>query len=253
MFCSACGSEISLAAEVCPSCGRPVATSGAPGASGSSGVHALARVGGGRGSISSASDVSGSSGSWALPPEMRARAVADSPAASMAAASIHAGDLDTPGFPRDLPGRVALLTALVMGADLLLPWFSVNGDGYAPTRVGAPALGLLLALAMVIVPPLNPRWRHTSLVRMAPFGIGAFLLGLGVAAWAITGPLAPMLIHAIAARMGVIVTPGVVSTPDGAVLLPSPVNIAPALGLYVFQVGACALIVAGYLALAERS
>ncbi|HET9110940.1 MAG TPA: hypothetical protein VFN78_08965 [Ktedonobacterales bacterium] len=171
----------------------------------------------------------------------------------MPAASIYAGDLDAPGFPRDMPGRLALLTALVMAADLLLPWVSVNGAGYAPTRVGAPALAVLLALAMVIVPPLIPRWRHAPLVRMAPFGMGAFLLGLSVAVWAITGPLGPLLIHSIAAHLGVTVGPGVVSTPDGAMILPAPMQIAPVLGLYVFEVGACALIVSGYLALAERS
>lgn len=203
-----------------------------------------------RASSHSASD---SSGGWALPAEMRAGVAADSPASPAPTASIYAGDLDTPGFPRDLPGRLALLTALVMGADLLLPWVNVNGVGYAPTRVGAPALGLLVALAVVIVPPLVPRWRHAPIVRMAPFGMGAFLLGLGAALWAITGPLAPLLIHSIAAHLGVAVASSVDNTPAGAMILPSPLQIVPGLGLYVFQAGACALTVAGYLALTERS
>lgn len=246
MFCSACGSEIPLSAEACPACGRVVA------ASAGSGGHAVARVGGGRASAVSASD---SSGGWALPAEMGGAAIAEPPSASMPAASIYAGDLDAPGFPRDMPGRLALLTALVMGADLLLPWASVNGIGYAPTRIGAPAIALLLALAAVIVPPLIPRWRHMPIVRMAPLGVGAFLFGLGATAWAITGPLAPLVVRSIATRIGAFPpsAPDIISTPQGAMLASDPVQIAPALGLYVFQIGACALIVAGYLALTERN
>jgi hypothetical protein len=172
-----------------------------------------------------------------LPPLTSASAErAASAGATGAAASIFAGDLDVPGFPRDLPSRVALLTALVMEADLLLPWVSVNGASYAPAQVGLPAVALLVTLLAVIAPPLLPRWRRAPLTRMLPFGVGALMLGFAGALWVFSGPLAPALMATLAAHVPF-----------------APPEVAPALGLYVFLLGAGVLLVTGYLLLAAQS
>jgi hypothetical protein len=238
MFCSACGSEISLVAEVCPSCGRAVAATN---------TRTLTRIG----AASMADAGARSSGSWmrsrermeaftgptTLPPLTSASTESTASAGSTgAAASIFAGDLDVPGFPRDLPSRIALLTALVMEADLLLPWVNVNGASYAPTQVGLPAVALLVALLSVIAPPLLPRWRRAPLTRMLPLGVGALMLGFAGALWAFSGPLAPALMATLAAHVPF-----------------APPQVAPALGLYVFLLGAGALLVTGYLVLAAQS
>jgi hypothetical protein len=180
-------------------------------------------------------------------------AVEEARMATEPSASIYAGDLDAPSFPRDLPGRLALLTALVMGADLLLPWVSVNGSAYAPTRAGTPILALLLLLAAVVAPLLLPRWRHARITRMAPLGVGAFLLGMCATLWVICGPLSPLLVRAIVARVAATGGPVEMSTPDGAVLSALPLQIAPAFGLYIFLLCSSALTVAGYLTLTARS
>jgi hypothetical protein len=239
MFCNACGSEISLAAEVCPSCGQPIAKAT---------TRTLTHTGAAR--IASAA-VASRSGSWARTAETVAPAVAP-PAFAPSTASIFAGDLDVPGFPRDLPGRVALLTGLVMAADLLLPWVNVNGAGYAPTRAGLPALALLLALVAVVAPPLVPRWRRAPITHLLPFGVGAFLLGFTGALWVFAGPLAPMITMTLLARIINSGAPFEVNTAAGATLSASPILVAPAIGLYVFLIGACTLTVAGYLSVAAR-
>ena len=243
MFCSACGSQISLAAEVCPSCGKPTAASPA---------RALTRVGArvARDANPSASD------SWARPTEAVQPAMAPAPPSMPLAAgiprsaSIFAGDLDIPSFPRDLPGRVALLTGLVMAADLLLPWVTLNGEGIAPTRFGLPALLVVVALVAVIAPPLIPRWRRHILTRMTPFGVGALLLGCSGALWGLAGPLASPVIVALIARIN---ASGqfLITTPTGPVLSASALQVAPAIGLYLFMLGACALTGAGYRMLAD--
>lgn len=233
MFCSACGSEISLVAEVCPACGRAVA---APN------TRMLTRIG----AASTADAGARSSGSWmrsrermeafTAPTTLPPLTSASAESAASAAASIFAGDLDVPGFPHDLPSRVALLTALVMEADLLLPWVNVNGASYAPTQVGLPAVALLVALLAVIAPPLLPRWRRAPITRMLPFGTGALMLGFAGALWTFSGPLAPALMATLAAHVPF-----------------APPQVAPALGLYVFLLGAGALLVTGYLLLAAQS
>ena len=244
MFCSACGSQISLAAEVCPSCGKPTATSPA---------RPLTRVHAGAASEASPS----ASDSWARPLEVAQAAPAPPslplPIGMQRDASIFAGDLDVPSFPRDLPGRVALLTGLVMAVDLLLPWVTLNGEGIAPTRFGLPALLVVVALVAVIAPPLIPRWRRHILTRMAPFGVGALLLGASGALWGLAGPLASTIIAALFARISAGGVSGTfqINTPMGAILVSNPIQLAPALGLYLFMLGACALIVAGYRMLAD--
>lgn len=243
MFCSACGSQISLAAEVCPSCGKPTATS--PG-------RALTRVG-----VRIANDPSASD-SWARPTEAVQPAMAPAPPSMPLAAgiprsaSIFAGDLDIPSFPRDLPGRVALLTGLVMAADLLLPWVTLNGEGIAPTHFGLLALLVVAALLAVIAPPLIPRWRRHILTRMAPFGVGALLLGCSGALWGISGPLWPTVAAAFIARINASGQYQII-TPTGALLSATTLQVTPALGLYLFMLGACALIVAGYRMLADEA
>ena len=258
MFCSACGSQMSLAAEVCPQCGKPSATS-APARTLTSSRVALDGV---------SPDMAGADNSrdrWMRPSipadaALEMAAVPILPSASSAAsahgASIFAGDLDAPSFPRDLPGRVALLTGLAMAADLLLPWVTLNGEGIAPTRFGLASLLVVLALLVVIAPPLIPRWRRHPLTRMAPFGVGALLLGFGGALWGVTGPLASTVIAALMARItavGGASGPVSINTPAGAIYTSNPIQLAPAIGLYLFLLGACALIGAGYRMLADDS
>lgn len=257
MFCSACGSQVSLAAEVCPQCGKPSAAAApARTLTGSSGMIALDGA--------SASGAADGHDLWARPPipadalEMAAAPALPSatPATRTHGASIFAGDLDAPSFPRDLPGRVALLTGLVMAADLLLPWVTLNGAGIAPTRVGLPALVVALALLAVIAPPLIPRWRRHHLTRMAPFGVGALLLGFGGALWGLAGPLSSTMIAALLSRVSVTGAdsgPFPINTPSGTFLGTNPIQLAPAIGLYLFLLGACALVGAGYRMLADDS
>ncbi len=245
MFCTVCGSEIPLSAEACPTCGRSLETAGAAVAvrSGSASAHS-----------------SVSSGSWPRPVAI-GRTPASQAELSAPEASIHAGDLEQSGFPRTLSGRVVLLTGVVMMADLLLPWVSVNGLGYAPTRFALPALAVALTLALMLVAPLEPHLRRQRITRALPVGIGALMLGSAGTIWLITGPLASELLRALVGRIAVasgIVISGsvVINTPSGAVLTTSPlsvVQIAPSMGLYLFIMGACALLVAGYFTLASRN
>lgn len=222
MFCSACGSEISLAAAACPSCGRLVAPD-----------LVAARA--------SAARSSASSDSWAVPQG------AIGASESSPSASIFAGDLDLPGFPRDMPRRVALLTGLVMTADLLLPWVTVNGDGITPVRLGAPLLLVVAALVLVIAPPMIPRLRSMPVARVLPFGVGSFLIGMTLTLWVSATLLSSRLIAAFVAHIVAIGDPnmggalGGQSAPD--------YSVTPAFGLYLFLLGACALVVAGYFAL----
>lgn len=234
MFCTACGSEISLAADVCPSCGRRISVAD---------VRPLA---------SAQAAVSSQSGVWARSAETLVAPAPSDLALSSAQASIHAGDLDLPGFPRELAGRVALLTGLVMLADLLLPWVTINGTGYAPTRLGLPALGMVLTLVAVIAPPLIPRLRRAAVTRALPFGAGALTLGFAGALWLLTGPLAPALARSLIARINYEAAPSLLNAaPDGA-LSASLLQVAPALGLYLFMLGAGTLVVAGYQTLTAR-
>lgn len=233
MFCTACGSEISLAAETCPACGRPVAT----------GVTSMTvRPGALRASQSGARLRTAEPAIASLPVEP-----APASAPHSAPASIHAGDLDLPGFPRDMAARVTLLTGLVMMADLLLPWIDVNSEGYAPTRVGLPALALVVMLVAVVAPPLIPRLRRTKLTRVAPFGVGALTLGFSCALWLLSGPLAATLTAALVARIVYVAAPELVNALSGSSA--ANLQISPAIGLYLFMLGACVLLGAGYQAL----
>lgn len=230
MFCTACGSELSLAAETCPACGHPVVTAA---------VSAAVRSGAVRASQSGARLHTAEPAAASLPFEpVQPNASASAPA------SIHAGDLDLPGFPRALAGRVALLTGLVMMADMLLPWVNVNGEGYSPTHVGPPALALVMALVAVVAPPLIPQVRRARLTRAAPFGVGALTLGFSGALWLFTGPLAATLTSALMARFVF------VAAPERAISIGSSpistIQISPAIGLYLFMLGACTLLVVGF-------
>ena len=259
MFCSACGSQMSLAAEVCPQCGKPSATS-APARTLTGSRVAL------DGANPAAAGAGDSLDRWSRPSmpvadaalEMAAAPILPSaPSATSAhGASVFAGDLDAPSFPRDLSGRVALLTGLVMAADLLLPWVTLNGEGIAPTRFGLPTLLVVLALLAVIAPPLIPRWRRHPLTRMAPFGVGALLLGFGGALWGIAGPLSSTIVAALISRIIPIGDVGgqfSINTPSGTISGTNPIQLAPAIGLYLFLLGACALVGAGYRMLADDS
>ncbi len=222
MFCSACGSEISLAAAACPSCGRVVAPE-----------LVAART--------ATPQSPATSDSWAVPQGVFGASE------SSPSASIFAGDLDVPGFPRDMPRRVALLTGLVMTADLLLPWVTVNGDGVAPVRVGAPLLLLVAALVLVIAPPMIPRLRRLPVARVLPFGVGSLLIGMSLTLWVSATLLSSRLIEAFVAHVAAVGDPNLGGALGGQ---PAPqYNVVPSLGLYLFLLGACALVVAGYFAL----
>lgn len=231
MFCSACGSEISLAAEACPACGRVVAP-----------VGVAVRAG-----IADTPIVATPGDSWPSAGDDAVRALAPLPATPSAAASIFAGDLDVPGLPRDQPRRVALLTSLGMVADLLLPWVTVNGKSYALVRMGAPVLALPLALLLVIVPMMVPSLRRRPLARVAPLCVGSLLLGATLSLWFCIGILGPALTTTMLNRL---ISAGA-SAPAvniGAALV-AMLQVAPALGLFLFLGGACVLVVSGYRAL----
>jgi hypothetical protein len=134
-----------------------------------------------------------------------------------------------------------------MLADLLLPWVNVNSEGYSPTRIGLPALGMVLLLIGVVAPPLVPRLRRAPLTRALPLLIGALTLGFTSALWLLAGPLSPMLAKSLIARISYEAAPGLagVLSADSTSIL----QITPAIGLYLFILGACALIVAGYYTL----
>ncbi|HEX8731743.1 MAG TPA: zinc ribbon domain-containing protein [Ktedonobacterales bacterium] len=229
MFCSACGSEVSLAADVCPSCGRATAT----------------------GSVRVGAAVASDSGARlrlvepVLAPAPTDPTLAAAPLQRIG--SIRAGDLDLPGFPRALAGRVALLTGLVMLADLLLPWVDVNGAGYAPTRIGLPTLGMVALLVLVIAPPLIPRLRRERFTRALPMLVGALTLGFATTLWLLAGPLAAKLTESLIARIGYVAAPELAGALSGSAT--SILRISPAIGLYLFILGACILTGAGYLAL----
>jgi hypothetical protein len=118
--------------------------------------------------------------------------------------------------------------------------------------VGLPALALVAALAAVIVPPLIPRWRRARLTSALPFGVGALTLGIASALWLITGPLAPMLTATLISRIADIGGPGEVFIVSGAGGIAAILQVTPSVGLYIFILGACVLLVAGYFVLTLR-
>ena len=227
MFCSACGSEISLVADVCPSCGRVVA----PVMAGAT-VRASTRGAAAQPAQAEAT----ASGVWARRMAAPAEPLVSAPIAEQAlaaeaappAASIFAGDLDQPGFPRDLPGRVVLLTAVAMTADLLAPWVTVRGQSFAPANFGLNAALLIAPFATIVIVPLFPRLRWRLWARALPLAVGALALGFGSALW-----LATIILNAT-----------VTAAYFGAAIV-----VGPALGLALFLIGACVLVGGGYLAL----
>ncbi len=229
MFCSACGSEISLVADTCPSCGHVVTPVMAE-------ATLRARAGGAPSGATAAVAPPASSGVWPRRSPSPAEPLVSAPiaeqaltAAALPVASIHAGDLDQPGLPRSAAGRVVLLTALAMTADLLAPWATVRGQSYAPANFGVYAALLIAPLAAVVSLPLFPRLRRLQVVRALPFGVGALALGFGCALW-----LATEILNAY-----------ITAAYFGAAIV-----VAPAIGLALFLLGACVLLGAGYRSLA---
>lgn len=279
MFCVACGTEISFSTEVCPHCGRAVAeergvgsrasrrsstVEAAPLASWESGAWATVTTGRPPRSVTvgdtddtNDTDLARDQGGHlsAAPTAARSHsAVAEAPARPAGwptagaphapGGSIYAGDLEPPGFPRDTPRRVALLVALGMTADILLPWVLVNGQPYAPATLGLAALAPVAALALVVAPMLAPRLRRSPGAQTLPFGMGMLLLGAGLTLWLIVGPLANRLATALIVHMltqSVPVIGAIMSSPTASLI-----SVQPAAGLYVFLLGACALVGAGY-------
>lgn len=154
------------------------------------------------------------------------------PMAARPAASVkYVGDLASPGLPRDLPGRFVLGVALGMAADLLLPWVSVNGENINPANIGAPVVVVLALLAAATLPVYTASLRQHPVWSALPLMVGAFCAGIAGAIWLLLAPLSQIF----ATTMG--------SDPSNLALSPQG-------GLYLFLLGAAALLVSGQRMLA---
>lgn len=250
MFCMACGAEIANHLSSCPNCGRPVAgraqadDAAAPFPSSARGRVAPGMASGTPAGTTLPSHPTASPLSPPLPIAPPPLSPAAFPLTSVPAGSvipsIGAADLGGSLLPRDALSRVILATSVAMALDALVPWVIVGGRHVPLTHLGAPVLLLLAALALPIV-ALRPSFRQRPLWAVVPLALGAMLLGGGLGVLALLNWLAPrvMLIGATmpSSQNGtfssfVFGTPGVAYTAD--------------LGLYLFLVGAAALMIAGY-------
>ncbi len=207
MFCMGCGAEASSNADRCLVCGRD-----------------LARLPG---------DSSASS-------HERPSALTSSPADEIPnlattppAPSIYAGQLDTPGLPRDAIGRALLITVLAMMLDLLAPWINQLGRRIAPADVGAPILLAVIALAAALLPLSRTSLRRQPPVAMLPIVIGSVAFGATGLVW---------LSLAITSLSGS-QTATTVDVSAGTSVVLAPVA---DFGLYLFLFGAGILVYTGY-------
>lgn len=159
--------------------------------------------------------------------------IAYAPQAS--APSIRAGDLDAPGLPRDGYGRVLLITAIAMAADLLLPWLNSFGQRQAPAQLGLPILPVVVVLVLAIVPLVRPSFRARPPLAVLPVVVGGMLLGLSLVAWGIM-TYASYQMSQQPQQLG----------PDGTLISPPPQTVGPDVGVYLFILGSAILIVTGY-------
>jgi len=158
--------------------------------------------------------------------------VLNAPAAPRPATSVkYVGDLASPGLPRDLPGRFVLGVSLGMAADLLLPWVSVNGENITPASIGAPVVVVVALLAAATLPVYTASLRQHPVWSALPLMVAAFCAGIAGSVWLLLAPLSQIL----AASFG--------SDPSNLIL-------APQGGLYLFLLGAAALLVSGQRMLA---
>jgi hypothetical protein len=156
----------------------------------------------------------------------------NAPAAPRPAASVkYVGDLASPGLPRDLPGRFVLGVSLGMAADLLLPWVSVNGENITPASIGAPVVVVVALLAAATLPVYTASLRQHPVWSALPLMVAAFCAGIAGSVWLLLAPLSQIFASSFGSD-------------------PSNLILAPQGGLYLYLLGAAALLVIGQRMLA---
>jgi hypothetical protein len=191
VFCLGCGAETPLHASTCAVCGRAIA-----------------------GPVAAARPAAGAA-----------------PLARPSAPTAHRVSSPETGLPRDTPGRLLLLTALAMLADLLLPWSVMYGEHLPLARLGPLAVALAALIAVAGAPLVGKEYRLNTKVAVLPLVIGAFCVGLGLTYWL-------FLVRENSQALAV--------APGGSVDVASGPLISADIGLYLFIVGAGVLAVIGY-------
>ena len=145
------------------------------------------------------------------------------------------GALDKPGLPSDTYGRAALVTAIAMAVDLLLPWVVMSGTHRSLASVGAPALLVLLTLGAAALPLFNSAWRRKPVYAVLPMIAGSLSVGGVCTLWVVLTYLSYQI-----SVVGAAVSSGAVpaSTP--------PSSFFPDVGIYLFLLGGGVLIFTGY-------
>ncbi len=238
MFCMGCGAEIRPHADVCSVCRRelsdPSSASLRP-AGRASVQHALEMAT--AAPVDTAPQAAAPRASYLVPPP---------PVASAIAPSIGYGDTELLAIPRDAPGRLVLVLALLLAADLFAPWIAFDGSHVAPARFSllvVLGVGLLVAAAASVV---YAPFRQRAYYAAYPVVLGAAAFGAAATLTLIVGPLASPLTATFVAH--VLAAPVVAQN----LATPAPVNSPPTLalaadtGLYVFLIGSASLTVAGY-------
>jgi hypothetical protein len=160
------------------------------------------------------------------------------------APSIDYGDTELLAIPRDAPGRLVLIVALVLAADLQAPWIAFDGTHVAPSHFTALMLlvtGLLLAAAAsVIYSPLRARAYFAAY----PLVLGAASFGATAVLALLAGPLASPLMATFVAH--VMADPAIDRNLANPISSPPTLALAADTGLYVFLIGTLILGVAGY-------
>lgn len=214
MFCLGCGAETPPRATRCPVCGREVR--------------------GATGEVQWTVSPTASSSAAPIPaPRNPLSNLFESARLTARAPSIEAGDLDTPGFPRDAYGRALLIAAIAMAADLLVPWIDQFGTRVAPAQLGLPILVVVAILALTLVPLLRPSFRARPSLAAIPVVAGGMLLSPTLVLWG--------LITYNAYQMS---QQPQQFAPDGSVV--QTPTIGPDVGVYLFILGSVVLIFTGY-------
>jgi len=261
MFCLGCGSEITLRTVVCPVCGLRVGEATRPTsspASVSSSRNALGsrlpapdphappgRAHGGPpvgayADMASQEDprrpsvlVSGGIQPGEAPSALATGDATDTaprisamrpPAPTGSVVEIGAirwGDLDGVTFPRDASGRVVLAASALVVLSLFLPWVSFASVSITPNHLGRVTLATIALAIAAAAPTLWGSQRRRRLAAVAPFGIGALLLGAG-------------LLYA-----------------DQYLSISAQEGVTLGIGLYLYLASAATLVIAGYRLLME--
>ncbi|HLY32561.1 MAG TPA: hypothetical protein VKQ36_16170, partial [Ktedonobacterales bacterium] len=205
MFCLGCGSEITIRTDYCPVCGQRIGGEAKTAVALSPVVPLVSPPTPGVALMDMSDDADSSpaqrqGGEADTMPRLSVLTMQGSAHAAEApvgGAAIGWGDLDGLAIPQDTPGRVTLAAAAALVASLFFPWLIINGQGIAPTQLGLSALLVVGAAVIVAAPALwRPRRRRQPAAAL-PFGLGACLLGVGIALWAVFGPFSNGLINAL--------------------------------------------------------